>query len=104
VRLADQWFDSLFGDRRNYETPQTGTDASPRLYFHPEVGCDMKSINVMPGYVQPGSPTISAVRVAGEPRRGADPHKFQIELDPGDLGCTVAVEFASHTSKTGGVA
>jgi mannose/cellobiose epimerase-like protein (N-acyl-D-glucosamine 2-epimerase family) len=89
---------------RAYVAPQTGTDASLCLYFHPQVGCDMKSINVMPDFVQPGRLTITAVRVAGDPRRVADPHTFQIELGPDDLGCTVAVEFAAHASTAGVVA
>ena len=80
---------------RTYIAPQTGTDASMCLYFHPDETSGMRSINVAPDFVQPRRLAIRSVRVDGEPKQIADPYSFQVPLADEDLGRTVAVEFAA---------
>jgi mannose/cellobiose epimerase-like protein (N-acyl-D-glucosamine 2-epimerase family) len=81
---------------RLYVGPQTNTDATICLYFHPDPRSGILSINVAPDFIQPGRMMVQEVRVDGSPRRIADPYTFQIHLEREDLGRTVAVDIAAR--------
>ena len=63
------------------------------LYFHPSAHSGLRSINVLPDFVKPGSIEIASVSINGRHRAHFDPHRFQIPLEPSDLGSEVIVQF-----------
>ncbi len=60
------------------------------IYFHPDPGSRLKSINVLPDFFRPGTVKITGATVNGRPGKWTD---FQVELDPNDPGGRVEVEF-----------
>jgi hypothetical protein len=88
---------------RAYVALENGTDASFCLYFKPDRLSGMRSINVLPDFMPPGSVQIERVIVNGEPQAHSDPNHFQIELTQQDLGADIVVHFraagkAAHSS------
>jgi hypothetical protein len=78
---------------RAYVAAQNGTDPTFCLHFKPHPECGMRSINVLPDFVPPGSVQIEQVTVNGTIRNHVDPNYFQIELSQEDLGADVIVRF-----------
>jgi hypothetical protein len=81
---------------RAYVSPANETDGSFCMYFRPDKNSRMRSINVLPDFMRPGSVAIEQVTVDGVPRRHHDPNYFQIELDEDDLDCNIAVQFRAQ--------
>ena len=65
------------------------------LYFRPDAHCAHTTLNVLPDFLPPGAVKIHRVTVGGIPRGTGDfnPHHFQIDLKPDELGQQVVVEF-----------
>jgi hypothetical protein len=59
----------------------------------------MRSINVLPDFVPPGSVQIEQVVINGSPRPHSDPNYFQIELKGEDLGADVMVRFRAGANR-----
>lgn len=78
---------------RAYVALANGTDPTFSMYFRPDETSIAKSINVLPDFMPPGSVQIERVVVNGRPRAHTDPNYFQIELEEGDRGATIAVLF-----------
>lgn len=78
---------------RAYVALDNGTDESFCLYFKPDCLSRMRSINVLPDFMPPGSVQIEQVMINGEPRAHTDPNYFQIELTQHDLGADIVVQF-----------
>jgi hypothetical protein len=55
----------------------------------------MRSINVLPDFMPPGSVEVERVIVNGESRAHSDPNYFQIELTQQDLGADIIVQFCA---------
>ncbi len=85
---------------RAYVALANDTDASFCLHFKPRKDCGMRSINVLPDFMSPGSVEITQVTINGIPRPHTDPDFFQVELDENDLGCSVAVSFRAKRAGT----
>jgi len=53
----------------------------------------MRSLNVLPDFLTPGSVEIEAVVVNGVPREHVEKDFFQIPLDESDLSSEIVVRF-----------
>ena len=78
---------------RAYVAPAAKTDASFCLYFRPCPESNLRSINVSPDAMKPGSVEIEHVTIGGRPRDNFIPDRFQIALEEADLGEEVIVTF-----------
>jgi len=78
---------------RCYVSDVSSTDASFCLYFRPSPSCEMRSLNVLPDFLTPGSVEIEAVVVNGVPREHVEKDFFQIPLDESDLSSEIVVRF-----------
>jgi len=80
---------------RTYVAPslEKKVDATFCLYFRPDRDSGMRSINVLPDFVAPGSLRVKRIAVNGVARQHFDPNCFQIDLLDNDLGCSIVVEF-----------
>ncbi|MBN8231523.1 AGE family epimerase/isomerase [Corallococcus macrosporus] len=76
-----------------YTCAYVSPGASFCLYFHPSADSGFRSINVLPDFVKPGSIEIASVTINGRHRANFDPHRFQLPLEPSDLGSDVIVQF-----------
>lgn len=84
---------------RAYVAPAVDTDAAFCLYFTPSRDSDLHSINVAPDAFTPGAIEIERVYIGGRERGNFVPDKFQIQLDPNDLGKEVRVLFRTKGGK-----
>jgi hypothetical protein len=83
---------------RAYVALANDTDPVFTMYFRPNEDCRLNSLNVLPDFMPPGSVRIERVLVNGRPRAHTDPNYFQVELQEGDRGATIAVLFSAVSS------
>ena len=62
------------------------------MHFKPHVNSGQRSINVLPDFFAPGEIEVVGVVVNGRRRQNVAPDKYQIPLDPSELGSDVTVE------------
>ncbi|OPY03034.1 MAG: Cellobiose 2-epimerase [Syntrophorhabdus sp. PtaB.Bin047] len=87
---------------RTYVTcPQT-SEAHFCLYFRPSVKDNVQSLNVLPDFFRPDTLQIVGIKVNGAAREYVAHNRFQIPIEPEDLGKEVCVEFYSHRCRKGG--
>jgi mannose/cellobiose epimerase-like protein (N-acyl-D-glucosamine 2-epimerase family) len=84
---------------RAYVALVNDTDPVFAMYFRPDVDSRVIWLNVLPDFMPPGSVRIERVLVNGRPRAHTDPNYFQIELQEGDRGATIAVVFSAIDPK-----
>jgi len=77
---------------RTYVAPKTGIDDSFCLYFYPSAKSGLRSINVAPDAMRPGSIEIDAVWIGGKPHESFIRDRFQITLED-QVGCEVVVRY-----------
>jgi hypothetical protein len=81
---------------RAYVGPANNSDSSFCMYFRPDRASRMRSINVLPDFMAPGTVSVEEVTVDGIPRPHADPNYFQVELTDSDLGANIVVRFRAR--------
>jgi mannose/cellobiose epimerase-like protein (N-acyl-D-glucosamine 2-epimerase family) len=78
---------------RTYVGPRVGTDDAFCLYFRPCAESRLRSINVAPDALKPGSVEIESVHIGGRPQKNFVPDRFQIPLEDSDRDSEVVVVF-----------
>jgi mannose/cellobiose epimerase-like protein (N-acyl-D-glucosamine 2-epimerase family) len=84
---------------RAYVSAANKTDPVFCMYFKPDRYCGMRSINVLPDFMPPGSVQVESVIINGAPRNHVDPNYFKVELSEADLGCDICVRFRAVARK-----
>jgi hypothetical protein len=85
---------------RAYVGPQVGTDDSFCMYFRPSPDSNFRSLNVAPDAMLPGSVEIDSVYVRGRRRTDLVHDRFQIALEPSDLGSEVVVLYRTKEASS----
>ena len=74
------------------------TDHNFCLFFRPNKDARHKTLNVLPDFMPPGALQIRSITINGVAKPDFNPDKFQIVLDPDELGAQVIVEFCPKGS------
>lgn len=78
---------------RAYVAPADGKQGTFCLYFRPVANSGLRSINVLPDFMKPGSIEIASLSINGRQRSDFDPNRFQVPLEPGDFDSEIIVQF-----------
>ncbi len=84
---------------RTYVSPVVGNDDLFCLHFFPAANSGLRSINVAPDAMTPGTIEIESVAVRGRPHTNFVPDRFQIQLEENQLGHEVIVRYRTRSRR-----